>query len=266
MRLTFYESALSFFIYSFVGWCLEVAYAAIIHRRFVNRGFLNGPICPIYGVGIVSVCLLLVPAAHSIPLLFVASVFLTSVIELVTGLLLEKIFGHKLWDYSRSRFNLFGYVTLSFSLLWGAASVVMVKLVQPHLNNLINWLPRGLVLPALFVFFGAFLADLAVTAVGTRNLRRRIRSIEEAAQNLRTLSDMIGEKISDGALEILERLDEHREDMENPQSNYAKLIEQGGIVQDRLTRAFPNLGRRFEGYHDAVKRGTEQENGPENDK
>ena len=70
MDNTFAQLALFFFIYGFLGWCVEVAFAAVKESRFVNRGFLNGPICPIYGFGVVSVVLLLRPLAHSLPLLF----------------------------------------------------------------------------------------------------------------------------------------------------------------------------------------------------
>lgn len=94
--IPFLRLALLFFIYAFLGWCTEVAFAACKEGRFVNRGFLNGPVCPIYGFGVVGVALALRPVMDSLPLLFLGSVVITSLIEFVTGFVLEKVF-HAKW-------------------------------------------------------------------------------------------------------------------------------------------------------------------------
>ena len=87
---------LYFFIYGFLGWCTEVAYAAVKERKFVNRGFLNGPICPIYGVGVVIVVQLLDPYAHQLGLLYLLSVVLTTTLEWLTGFALDKLFSSQM--------------------------------------------------------------------------------------------------------------------------------------------------------------------------
>ena len=89
---TVYEIIALFFIYGFLGWCIEVIYRGLVEQRFVNSGFLNGPICPIYGVGGAIVVICLTPLENNIPLLFVGSVILTSALELVTGFALDKLF------------------------------------------------------------------------------------------------------------------------------------------------------------------------------
>ena len=99
-----------FFIYAFLGWCTEVSYAALVTGTFVNRGFLNGPVCPIYGFGVVIVLTCLTPLAGSLPLLFLGSVVLTSALEWLTGFALEKLFHQRWWDYSDEPFNLSGYI------------------------------------------------------------------------------------------------------------------------------------------------------------
>lgn len=90
-----------FYIYGFLGWCSEVAFAAVAHGKFVNRGFVNGPICSIYGFGVMSVLLVLGPLKSSLWLLFGGSVLFTSAIEYLTGWMLEKVFHDKWWDYSK---------------------------------------------------------------------------------------------------------------------------------------------------------------------
>ena len=104
------EFAWIFLIYGFVGWCTEVIFAAVNSGKFVNRGFLNGPICPIYGFGILAVVRLLKPFGNNILLLFVGSVLITSGLEYITGFLLEKLFHQKWWDYSDVPFNIQGYI------------------------------------------------------------------------------------------------------------------------------------------------------------
>lgn len=87
-----YNSLFYFFTYAFLGWCVEVAYAAVKERRFVNRGFLNGPLCPVYGIGVTAVVMILEPYAGNLGVLYLASSVLVTVLEYVTGALLEKIF------------------------------------------------------------------------------------------------------------------------------------------------------------------------------
>ena len=79
-----YYLILYFFTYGFLGWCAEVAYAAVKEKRFVNRGFLNGPICPVYGVGVSAVLLLLEPFENNLVILYVASVIIVTLIEGLT--------------------------------------------------------------------------------------------------------------------------------------------------------------------------------------
>ena len=133
---------LLFFIYAFLGWCTEVAFAACKNGRFVNRGFLNGPVCPIYGFGMVGVAVLLEPLKDNLLLLYLGSAVITTVIEYITGLLLERIFHAKWWDYSNMPLNIGGYVCLLFSLIWGAMCVAIVKFVHPVIAGMVEHL-RG---------------------------------------------------------------------------------------------------------------------------
>ena len=98
MPQNFYELVWIFIIYAFIGWCTEVSYAALDTGKFVNRGFLNGPYCPIYGCGVVIVVAILTPLKENLLILFAGSFLLTSVLEYITGYILEKVFHNKWWD------------------------------------------------------------------------------------------------------------------------------------------------------------------------
>lgn len=134
--MTFYDLLWYFTIYSFLGWCSEVIFATVTTGKFVNRGFLNGPVCPIYGFGMSLVLLVLLPFSDNIPLLFIGGALLTSAIELVGGWALKKFFHTTWWDYSNQPFNLGGYICLKFSILWGLCVVVVIRIVHTAIASL----------------------------------------------------------------------------------------------------------------------------------
>ena len=141
-------------VYSFLGWCCEVAFAAVRRGIFVNRGFLNGPVCPIYGFGVLIVLLVLEPVKDNLALLFFGSMVLTSALEFFIGFIMEQFFHDKWWDYSENPFNIKGYICLEFSLVWGAACVLVVDVIHPMIFKLICAIPEKLSL-WLMVFFTA---------------------------------------------------------------------------------------------------------------
>ncbi|MGN0556351.1 MAG: hypothetical protein ACI4IV_00725 [Acutalibacteraceae bacterium] len=257
-------------IYGFLGWCGEVAFAAARHGKFVNRGFLNGPICPIYGFGVLIVSAVLSPIADNWFLLFVGAVVLTTLLEYLTGLVLEQIFHRKWWDYSAVRFNLGGYVCLRFSLLWGVAASVVVKFVYPLTMRAVSLLPRVLDIVLLAVLSAVFLTDLVITLVSILGLPRRLRAINEAASALVKLSDEIGEnvaatvfraedeqkRLAKKGAELREHLsgqkerlkssvkskrEEARMEAQQMAEKYERLIGRGFTAR-RIGKAFPNLG------------------------
>jgi uncharacterized membrane protein len=97
--MTLYNAAWIFLVYAFLGWCTEVVFQAAIRGKFINRGFLNGPVCPIYGFGVLAVIGCLTPLKDNLAVLFFGSVVLTTVLEFITGFVLEKFFCDKWWDY-----------------------------------------------------------------------------------------------------------------------------------------------------------------------
>lgn len=183
-------------IYGFFGWCGEVAFAAVKDGKFVNRGFLNGPICPIYGFGVLIVTVALEPIANNIPLLFVGSVVFTSLLEFITGFVLERLFHEKWWDYSNVRFNIKGYICPQFSLLWGVAATLIVLFLHPSVMWLVGRIPVNIGIVLICVLSAAFIADLVFTLIGILGLPKRMRAITEVESALRKVSDEIGEGVA----------------------------------------------------------------------
>ena len=201
-----YEYILFFFIYSFIGWCVEVVHAALKTGKFVNRGFLNGCVCPVYGVGVSLILVCLTPINKNIAILFFASVGLTTALEFVTGFVLEKLFHTKWWDYSREHFNVKGYVCLKYSLLWGLACVFVVDLVHPPIARLIGKEPKIAVYVTIGIPGALFLTDLVFTVIQLCTHERNYKTIEQICESLKVPSNAIGSKISSATLGWEERV------------------------------------------------------------
>lgn len=236
-----YDILMSFFTYAFLGWCTEVAFAAAKQRQFVNRGFLNGPVCPIYGVGVTVVIALLVQFSDHIVFLYITSTILVTFLEWLTGLVLEKLFHHRWWDYSQMPLNIGGYVCLLFSLIWGVVCVAIVKLVHPLLYDLMMFVPHWLGVSLLVVFSALLLADIYVTASGILKWNKRLEKLDELAKELHNISDQIGENIYENMMTGLEL-------QEKGQVRVAELKEKGGAkaaelkeLKDEKTTEFKEL-------------------------
>ena len=203
-----YELCLTFYIYGFAGWCTEVIYAAVKRGRFVNRGFLNGPICPVYGVGVALVLLALTPININFFVLFLASAALTTALEFVTGFVLEKVFHRKWWDYSGENFNIRGYVCLRMSLLWGLACVLVIDVIHPAVFGLLLRLPVTAGYIALSVLTLLFVTDLVFTVLQLMKLNKRFRLIDTLNKNLSFSSDKLGEGLYKATAAVEQKLNE----------------------------------------------------------
>lgn len=212
MPQNFYELVWIFIIYACFGWCTEVSYATFDTGKFVNRGFLNGPYCPIYGCGIVIVVTILTPLKENLLLLFVGSVLLTTTLEFLTGYILEKAFHNKWWDYSDKPFNVKGYICLKFSILWGLACTFVMEILHPAIYKLITWIPflPGVIL--LIILMGIFAVDCCITVSTILKFNRHLKIMEDLAASIHRLSDEIGENIYENVSDILERSEQFQED------------------------------------------------------
>ena len=251
MPQNIYQALWIFIIYAFLGWCSEVAFAAVNKGKFVNRGFLNGPVCPIYGVGMLIVVLCLWNLRDRPLLLFLGSALLTTALEFITGFVLERFFHDKWWDYSDMPFNIKGYVCLKFTILWGLAASFIIGAVHRFVYMLIVRTPFVLGAILLAVFSAAFIADFIVTLTALVKLPKKLKAMAEAERALRAVSDKIGENISDTTIAAKEkgtalaeenkpRLDELKAEYEKKKKELSAMLDRN-FVHRRIFKAFPNL-------------------------
>lgn len=165
-----YQTLAYFLIYSCLGWCLEVVYAAVTTGKLVNRGFLNGPVCPIYGFGMVIVLYALTPLVDNTLLLYLGGVILPSALELVGGWALYKLYRTRWWDYSDYPFNIGGYICLEFCLLWGVGTLVVMRIVHPIIAGLVAIVPTLVGVILMCIFYAVYATDVVATAIAASTL------------------------------------------------------------------------------------------------
>ena len=209
--MSIYFILLYFFVYGFLGWCTEVGFAAFKTHHFVNRGFLNGPICPIYGVGVTAVITVLTPYKSDIIVLYILSVVLVTVLEGVTGWAMDKIFHNKWWDYSDMPLNIGGYVCLLFSIVWGFACLFIIYFIQPLVHDLLAFLPTIVGIILIIILGITLIADLYVTASTIFKFNRRLAAMEKIAAEMHEISEQIGQGIFEKTIRAMDRQEASKE-------------------------------------------------------
>ncbi len=251
---TIYYFMMYFFIYGFLGWCGEVAFATR-HGCFVNRGFLNGPICPIYGVGVGLVVTLMRPFTHNVVIVYVGGAVLVTVVEFFTGLIMDKMFHHRWWDYSNKPLNIGGYVCLLFSLIWGVALVIIVEIINPIITAIVDLVPRTAGVVILVILELAMLADIIVTVVGINEMNARLDAMEKISKELKKISDSIGEGVYTEASKVMSdaevKKEEHEEVEKEKQEETAEKKEEHEEAVEERKEAF---AEKKEEHEEAVEK------------
>ena len=152
-----------FIIYSIAGWIMECTLGVIQKHKFINRGFLIGPYCPIYGVGVVGVSLLLTRFSNNIILLFLLSTLMCGTLEYLTSYLMEKIFKARWWDYSDNKFNINGRVCLETLIPFGIISVLVICFANPWILGMLHSIPANVLMYLVIGLLILFLVDCSVS-------------------------------------------------------------------------------------------------------
>ena len=180
--------------YSFVGWIAEVGFVFVTTGHLENRGFLTGPFVPIYGFGALALIYFVSPYVTNPFLVFLASVVISSVLEYVTHLALDKIFHVKLWDYSKKRFNLHGRICLENSLLFGVLGLFLLYVLHPFVTYLLARIPQDVTIAIAWALLGI----LAIDAANSFRSLAKVRPVlDEVHGTLQEAHDSIEKRAND---------------------------------------------------------------------
>lgn len=161
-----------FCFWSFAGWLVEVADMAIEAREFQNRGFLHLPLCPIYGLGVLSLNIILKGFSNNYLLLIVVSMLLCTGIELLVGEVLQKAFHARWWDYSHMRFNYKGLICLRNTLFFAAAGFVIVTIIEPKVEEVLDSLMISAGLIIMMVMSVMLFVDTLLSLFKAKKIRK----------------------------------------------------------------------------------------------
>ena len=216
--MTYYQICWYFLLYAFLGWVVEVAFHAVTMGKVVNRGFLNGPVCPIYGFGMVGVLMLSHVVAEEMGteeidprLLFLLGALLSTLAELIAGWAMDHFFHARWWDYSRMPLNFHGYICLAFTLLWGIGVVAAVELIHPLIARYsAAAIPLRYGWPILALLYALLVADAVLTFVTVIGLNRKLQELDRLNEAMRRPSDAIASTVTSGTLRVANRVQEGR--------------------------------------------------------
>lgn len=229
---------LFFIIYSVLGWIAETLYCSVPQGHFVERGFLRGPLCPIYGVGALILLFVLEPIENWI-LIFLLSFLLTSILEYITSYAMERVFKMRWWDYSGHFLNINGRVCLLNSTLFGLLALVLTKIIHPFIETHVASIPENILHPLAFLFGGLFLVDFIVSIHASFRLKNHLEKLRETQEHIK-------EELAKYQQGIKERLMEGREDI------LEQLVEGKENILEQLAESRENLKESLETKKEAV--------------
>ena len=180
--------ALLFYFYCLCGWIWESCYVSLRQRHWVNRGFLHGPLLPIYGSGAILILFAVIPVEDNPALVWLFGMIAATALEYVTGAAMERIFKVRYWDYSRQRFNLNGHICLTSSIAWGFFSILLVRFIHPPIARLLARVPSWVVDPAALILTAAFTVDVVFSVQAALDLRDVLTRLTEENEELRRLA------------------------------------------------------------------------------
>ena len=194
----FLDSYTMFFIYSFIGWIVEVIYYGVTEGRFINRGFLAGPLCPVYGIGFYAAIWLFNPFVGNFFVIFFGTAAAATLVELIAGVILYHTFHMRWWDYSDYKLNFHGYICLRFFIYWGIACSLGLYVLHPAVLWVVNNTSDIAKMITVSVFTLLMVIDI-ITTIGTIiGFRKKLAAFARVTSGVKVVSDKIGEQIYSG--------------------------------------------------------------------
>lgn len=200
-----------FFIYSFCGWFMESVGGILNVKKFVNRGFLIGPLCPVYGIGVVLITILLQRYVDDIIIMYFMSLLICGSLEYFTSYIMEKVFHARWWDYHNTKFNINGRICLETLLPFGLVGTALVKYVNPMIFNLLDKIPQNIKTIVLTIITLLFIADVIISFKVIFNFRKNVKKAEnEIKDNTEEIVKKVKEETEKRLEETLYDLEEFK--------------------------------------------------------
>lgn len=239
---------LFFYIYCFFGWIIESTYVSVCTGNWVNRGFMRGPVIPIYGTGAIIILFAVIPFRTSPILVFIIGTIAASVLEFVTGFVMERIYKVRYWDYSDKPFNLCGYICLFNSLCWGVLSILLIYLVHSWVEKGVLFLNDMVLLSIDSGISSLFIVDLfnsSTTAVELKKMLANSQKLKDDLMNVHNKMIEFNTAIANGK----EKMDELKK-MSLQELYISARGNMSNIATDKDSPELQNLKKKLDSLKD----------------
>lgn len=206
---TLHKWLLLFYLYCFIGWIWESCYVSLKKHKWINRGFLKGPLLPIYGSGAIVVLISTLTVENNLLLVFVIGMISATILEYITGVAMEKLFHVRYWDYSKEPFNINGHICLISSLAWGVFSMLLVRFVNPNIERLVIIIPNGIseVISYIITIFITIDAVQSFNeAMDLKNILIKFTERNESINNIKKRLEIVEAFVNEDVKSIQEKL------------------------------------------------------------
>lgn len=243
---TFLEYVFYFFFYSFFGWVGETVYCSVGEKKFVNRGFLTGPMCPIYGTGATVLNICLMPFYENfgyskwyiILLVILLGMILADIVEFLTSLIMEKLFNARWWDYSNQKFNIQGRICLRHTCYWGIATGLFIYVIHPNVTKWVDSLitpeQRNKILVLILIVFAI---DLVFAFKAAFDIRKFMKKLNKLHSDVRGQIEKSGKKLAVLTADISKQIAELENTVKakfNPQKKIRSKVHRIVITQKSI--------------------------------
>lgn len=191
-----------FYFYCFAGWCIESTYVSVKNRKLTNRGFMRGPFLPLYGSGAIMMLVVSMPFQDNIVMTYLAGCVGATVLEYVTGVVMEALFKVRYWDYSNNPLNFHGYICLGTTLAWGVLTILMTEVVHVPVEAFVLSMPEQLLTVLTYVLTAGIFADFALSFKAALDIRNVLMKMELVKKEMLHIHKRLDEMITAAGQEV----------------------------------------------------------------
>lgn len=202
-----------FYFYCFFGWCFESAYVSLKKRKLTNRGFMHGPFLPLYGSGAIMMLVVSMPFQDNIVLTYLAGCIGATCLEYVTGVVMERLFRVRYWDYSDQKWNFHGYICLTSTLAWGGLTILMTHVVHQYVEYVVLLIPAQVLSGVTFLLTAGIFADFSLSFKAALDMRDILLKWENAKMEWAHLQMRVDVYVALTSEELEQKIREYREEM-----------------------------------------------------
>lgn len=226
-RYIFTQWICFFYIYCLLGWIWESIYVSIKEQKWINRGFLYGPLLPIYGCGAIAILFATLPVRQHLTLVFLFGMLAATILEYFTGMAMESLFKVRYWDYSNQKYNLNGYICLKCSIVWGLFSVILITLLHNPIESFVLEIKESFLTAILYPLIIITTIDIVLSFKNAFDLRSLLEELTELNENMKRMQrrlDVITAFIKEDKKMLGEKINERREYLEEHMENQYQYI------------------------------------------